>query len=201
MSRFVKRLGVLLLLVHSGCSGRDRFKTPQVDSDAAAAAAIELYDANGDAALNKDELAKCPGMLARLQLYDRDTNGSIEQEEIAQHLGAMLNRVGGTPLSASVTYRGKVLAGAKIVLEPEPYLGEQIQPAQGETDAAGLAELTIAPEHVPERLRRFKLVHYGTFKVRITHPTISLPAKYNAETELGYETEPGKPNVTFDLKG
>jgi hypothetical protein len=29
---------------------------------------------------------------------------------------------------------------------------------------------------------------------------VQLPAKYNTETELGYETEPGKPTVTFTLQ-
>jgi hypothetical protein len=44
-----------------------------------------------------------------------------------------------------------------------------------------------------------KALHYGTFKVRITHPTITLPARYNTATELGYETESGNPNVQFML--
>jgi hypothetical protein len=44
------------------------------------------------------------------------------------------------------------------------------------------------------------MVHYGTFKVRITHPSIQIPAKYNTETELGYETEVGNPYANFDLK-
>ena len=39
----------------------------------------------------------------------------------------------------------------------------------------------------------------GTFKVRVTHPTIALPARYNTATELGYETESGNPNVQFVL--
>ena len=69
-------------------------------------------------------MSTCPGMLARLQLYDGNSSGTIDQDEIAKHLGAMLNRVGGTPLSASVTYRGKTLAGAKVVLEPEPFEGK-----------------------------------------------------------------------------
>jgi hypothetical protein len=91
------------------------------------------------------------------------------------------------------------LRGATIVLEPEPYLGEGIQRAEGVTDGAGSAGLGIPPEHVPKHLRRLKSVHYGTFKVRITHPTIKIPAKYNIDTQLGYETEPGNPYVRFAL--
>jgi hypothetical protein len=184
----------------SGCSGGpERFKAPSVDAESAAAQALELYDANHDGALNEEELAKVPAMLAKIKIYDVNANKSIEQDEIEGHLGRMLNRTGGTPLTAMVYYRGSKLAGAMVELDPEPYLGGEVQAATGVTNGAGLAELSIPPEYMPEHLRRLKMVHYGVFKVRITHPTISIPAKYNTETELGYETEPGNPHVTFAL--
>ena len=43
-------------------------------------------------------------------------------------------------------------------------------------------------------------VHYGTYRVEITHPTINIPAKYNTATTLGYETERGNPSTSFELK-
>jgi hypothetical protein len=85
------------------------------------------------------------------------------------------------------------------LFEPEEYLGEELQAARGVTDAAGVAAMGIPPEFLPEHLHRLKALHYGTFKVRITHPTITLPARYNTATELGYETESGNPNVQFML--
>jgi hypothetical protein len=184
-----------------GCSrGPGRFEAPEVDPESAAASAMELYDANDDAALSKEELANCPGILAQIKLYDQNGNGAVDQDEISRRLADLLKyRTGATGLNALVLYNGKPLGGATVVLEPEPYLGDQVQKAEGVTDGAGSADLGIPPEFVPEHLRRIKCVHYGTFKVRINHPTIPLPAKYNTATELGYETQPGDPYVRFAL--
>ena len=201
MSMIKHELAVLFLVLLAGCSGRPaRYEAPSVDLDAAAAKAIELYDTNADDSLSKEELAKCPGILAKLTAYDSDGNGSIGQSEIATHLGRLLNRTGGTQLSALIFLKGRPLGGATVIMEPEPYLGEGIQSAKGVTDGSGSTELAISPEFVPEHLRRINTVHYGTFKVRVTHPSVKIPAKYNTETELGYETEPGMPSVRFDLK-
>ena len=57
----------------------------------------------------------------------------------------------------------------------------------------------MPPEKAPAALKNIKLIQYGTFKVRITHPTIKIPAKYNTDTTLGYETIPGQPTVSFVL--
>jgi hypothetical protein len=184
-----------------GCSrGPGRFEAPEVNPESAAARAMELYDANDDTALSKEELANCPGMLAQIKLYDENGNGAVDQDEISRRLTDLLKyRTGATGLNALVLYNGRPLGGATVVLEPEPYLGDQVQKAEGVTDGAGSADLGIPPEFVPEHLRRIKCVHYGTFKVRITHPTIPLPAKYNTATELGYETQPGDPYIRFAL--
>ena len=198
----LRRICLLSLAVAAlGCSNApDRFDAPTVDVDAAATQAMELYDTNKDGALSKEELAKVPGILARIESYDKNGNGSVEGEEIQKHLGRLLNRTGGSQLSALVFHKGRPLGGATVVMEPEPYLGDTIQKAEAVTDGAGVAELAIPPEYAPEHLRRLKTVHYGTFKVRVTHPSVAIPAKYNTETELGYETEIGKPTVRFDLK-
>lgn len=191
----------LLILIFAGCSRTPgRFEAPDVNTESAAVQAIELYDSNGDKALDKKELAKCPGILSKIDLYDQNTNGGVEQSEIAQRLSDLLKYgTGGTGLTAQVSLNGSPLRGAIVVLEPEPFLGDEVQTAQGITDGAGWATLGIPPEYVPERLRHLKSVHYGTFKVRVTHPTIAIPAKYNTETQLGYETEPGNPYVRFAL--
>jgi hypothetical protein len=190
-------LPCILLL---GCSrAPQRFKTPKVDVESAATQAIELYDANHDGALNKDELVGCPGMLGKLAVYDRNSNATIERDEIVAQLNRLLNRTGGTQLTITIKRKGTPLRDAKVVLDPEPYLGNTIQAATGVTNGAGWAEMEIPPEFVPEHLRRIKTVHYGTFKVRVTHPTQKIPAKYNTSTVLGYETEPGIPNVTLNI--
>jgi hypothetical protein len=192
---------LLNLLLLFGCSRTpDRFEAPDVDIASAAVKAIEQYDVDGNKSLSTDELAKCPGILSKITLYDQNANKAIEQEEIAARLADLLKYgTGGTALTARVSLNGKPLRGAAVVLEPEPYLGAEVQTAEGTTNGAGSAALGIPPEYVPEHLRRKKMVHIGTFKVRITHPNVPIPAKYNIETQLGYETEPGNPYVNFAL--
>jgi hypothetical protein len=98
-----------------------------------------------------------------------------------------------------LTYQGQPLRDAVVVFEPEPYLGSAIEPAEGTTNAQGAAAIGIDSAHVPEALRNRKVMRCGTYKVRITHPKVSLPPKYNIETTLGYETQLGNPFATFTL--
>jgi hypothetical protein len=194
-------IALILILVAAGCSrSPERFKAPKVDATTAAGAAVERYDANGDGLLSKQELAKCPAILGKLSAYDRNGDSSVDKAEIEHQLSQLLKHgTGGTQLSCLVTYKKKPLGGAEVVLEPEPYLGSEVQTARGTTNGSGSAQLAIPAEYLPSHLQRMKAVHYGTFKVRITHPSISIPAKYNTETELGYETEIGNPMVRFEL--
>jgi hypothetical protein len=184
-----------------GCSqGPSRFKPPKVDADSAAAEALTLYDASGDGKLDKQERTKCPGILSKLAAYDADHDEAVNEAEIAGRLKQLLRHgTGGTQLDCTVMRKGKPLGGAEVVFEPEPFLGDQVQAARGTTSAGGIAPMGIPADDLPERLKRFNIVHYGVFKVRITHPTIKLPSKYNTETELGYETEAGNPYVQFNL--
>lgn len=185
-----------------GCStGPARFEAPDVDAADAGVKAMELYNTNRDGMLDEEELRQCPAILAKLALWDADGNGSVDQQEVEKHVAALFkNGTGGTKLRCGVTYKGKPLNGATITLEPETFLGENVQTATGVTDGSGGTQLGIPPEFAPEHLRRIKTVHYGVFKVRVTHPTISIPEKYNVKTELGYETEPGVATVHYSLK-
>jgi len=162
---------------------------------------MEMYDTNHDGKLSPEELAKCPGVLVSIERYDSNHDKMIDQEEFSAHLTNLLkNKTGATQLACNVSYQGNPLAGATVVLEPEPYLGKEIQSAEGVTTNAGIADVGMPPDKAPAALKSIKLIQYGTFKVRITHPTIKLPAKYNTETTLGYETIPGEPSASFVLK-
>lgn len=190
----------VLSLALYGCRGPARIDAPDVDPETAADKAIERYDTNKDNVLSEGELARCPGIRQMLSLYDKDGNKSVDRSEIAQRIGELFrNRVGLTQIRSSVTYQGRPLPDATIVFEPEPYLGGEVQTAQGTTNSNGSAQMGIAEEHLPENVRNMKLLQYGTYKVRITHPKIQLPAKYNSDTTLGYETKLGDPFATFTL--
>jgi hypothetical protein len=190
-----------MLVLVGGCTGGpERVKPRRIDTSAAATQALELYDTNRDGKLSQEELAKCPGVLISMSGYDTNRDKFVDEAEFRDHLIHLLrNGRGATQLGCNVIYQGRPLAGAKVVLEPEPYLGNEIQAAEGVTSSYGAAEVGMPADKAPEALKNMKLIQYGTFKVRITHPTINIPAKYNTETTLGYETIPGEPSVTFVL--
>lgn len=193
--------GLVLTLLISGCSGgSERVKPPKISVSSATSQALELYDTNHDGKLTQEELIKCPGVLIGLEGYDVNHDKAIDAQEFRDHLTHLLkNGTGATQLACNVTYQGAPLAGAKIVLEPESYLGNDIQAAEGVTNSYGAADVGMPPDNAPAALKNMKLIQYGTFKVRVTHPTIKIPAKYNTETTLGYETIPGQPSVNFVL--
>ena len=60
--------------------------TPDVDPAAAAEKAIELYDKDGSGALEENELAATPGILALREEYDADGNQQVSEDEIAARL-------------------------------------------------------------------------------------------------------------------
>ena len=174
---------------------------PRIDPDPAASEAISLYDSDKDGSLNAAELAKCPGMLSEIKSYDTDANGLVSREEIAARIKDLRRHgVGLTRLNCDVTVNGKGIQDAIIEFEPEPYLGNEIKASQGVTDDRGVAQMAIPADQLPVDQQDLKAIHYGTYKVRITHPKMKLPAKYNTETTLGYESRPGDPFATYSLK-
>lgn len=174
-------------------------KPPHIDPSDAADEALNLYDADNDGSLNKTELVKCPGILNELTEYDADGNQSISADEITKRLTALLKYgVGLTSLKCEVRVNGKPLSNAAVLFEPEPYLGDEIKPAHGTTNGRGLAQMAIPADQLPASQQAIKAIHFGTYKVRITHP--QLPSKYNTDTILGYETRAGDPFASFLLK-
>jgi hypothetical protein len=206
MHQFRSSAGVILVTFATaclyGCSrGPSRVRPPEIDPKNAASEAIHLYDSNNDGSLDAAELAKCPGILTEIGAYDIDANGKVTQGEIAARITDLRKHgVGLTRLNCSVTINGRGLENATIRFEPEPYLGAEIQTAEGVTNARGMAQMAIPADKLPADQQDLKAIHYGTYKVRITHPKVKLPAKYNTETTLGYESKPGDPFAAFALK-
>jgi hypothetical protein len=193
---------VVAVICTIGCNrGPSRIKPPEINPKSAAAEAMKLYDGNHDGSLDAAEAAKCPGIAAEFKTYDVDGNGKITQEEITARISELRKHgVGLTRLNCNVTVNGRGIENATVQFEPEPYLGAQIQAAEGVTNAHGMAQMAISADKLPADQQDLKAVHYGTYKVRITHPSVKLPARYNSETTLGYESRPGDPYASFDLK-
>ena len=169
----------------SGCGGLSPVKPPDVDPDEAAAAALADYDADGDAQLSADELKKLPAI--KLKGVDSDGNGQISANELAARLRQWTEgRAGMLSFHCTVTLDGSPLSDAVVLLEPEPFLGDAVKPASGIT-SNGDAILKIDPELLPTDQRMLRGVQPGVYKVRITHKSITIPARYNTETTLGQE--------------
>jgi hypothetical protein len=195
-------LALELCVFMTGCSrGPAAIKPPNIDPAAASREAMELYDTNHDGQLSEKELEACPGILMHRDLYDLDHDGKISREEVEARIRKLrASRIGLTRLGVQVRLDGRPLAGATVKLVPEKYLGSDIKAAVGVTGPAGAAGLSISDEDLPASQHGLSGIHYGTYKVEITHPAIKIPAKYNTQTTLGYETERGKPDADFDLK-
>lgn len=189
----------------AGCSTNSGgLSRPGVDPSAAAARAIELYDANKDGSLSQDELAKCPPLATALTTFDTDANGILALDEIEKQLRALCGPTSAyTTYSCTVFLNGRPLDGATVKLRPADFLDGALPPAEGVTDASGMALPTISRDRLPAALAREALVSPGLYHVEITHPTTAVLAKYNEATELGCEVDPNSRSGAsgrFDLK-
>ena len=74
--------------------------------------------------------------------------------------------------------------------------------AVGAVDAAGIASLAITEADLPADLRGLRGVQFGMYRVKITHPSRSIPPKYTNGTELGCEIFPlGEPEfLTYNVR-
>jgi hypothetical protein len=195
----------LMLAVLFGCSQRpQRVSLPSVDGSDAAAFAMENYDANGDGALDKTELAKCPPLAVAMTTYDADGNGQLSADEIDSRVTRLYGSGAAlTNVDCTVTVSGRPLRGATVKFRPVEMFGDAVKPAEGVTDEAGMARPALADEALPDELAGTALVHPGLYHVEITHPNMALPARYNTATELGFEVDPaqrGGTTARFDLK-
>jgi len=132
----------------------------------------------------------------------------VSADEVAARVNAWkAMEVGMTLLRCRVTLDGEPLTNAKVVFEPEQFLGDEIKAAAGETNVYGDAGPVIPPEQRTDP----KLpggAHIGLYKVRISkivNGKETIPARYNSETILGQEVSYDDPaiknrNMSFALK-
>jgi hypothetical protein len=178
-------VSVLCLVAVAGCGGVKEFR---VDPEAASKAAMEQYDKNGDGLLDMTELRACPAMLRELRAYDESKDKKLSADEIGAQIRDMYGQGPGmTSINCTVSLDGTALSGATVRFIPETFLGPEIKEANGVTNSTGTAALGISPDELPKELRRHHLMRVGIYRVEITHPSKKIPAKYNTDTELGFE--------------
>jgi hypothetical protein len=160
---------------------------PKWDAGAAADSALATYDANGDQKLSREELKKSPGLLSALKSLDRDSDGSLSGEELKLGLHQIRQQEAAlVEIACTVRRNGQALEGATVTFVPEAFMGEDVKPATGVTGRDGTTFPSVGQEEIPAEYRgRVQGVPCGVFRVTVTHPKASIPAKYNTQTELG----------------
>lgn len=200
MIRFrIEVLGSLFCAVVAiGCSqGVKRISPPSINASSAGAEAIETYDTDQDGKISGSELDKCPALKSALGQFDTDGDQGISADEIATRINAWEDaRVGRLSIKCAVTRNGRPLAGADVRFVPEGFLGDDITPARGNTDAKGLA--VVGSEDSTGRVSRG--VSPGLYRVEITKSGEDIPAQYNTETILGQEVAVDAPGVREGFK-
>ena len=186
----MRKIAILIALAAAaGCSGKpSRVTGPDIDGAKAAAAAIAEYDGNGDGVLESAELTAAPELAAVLSRYDGDGDARLSGSELAAGIDRWSDgKVGLLPWAYQVTLNGRPLSGAEVKLVPATYLGDAVKLATSTSDSAGRGSLAISPDEMPANAPKRPLGQPGLYRVEITHPTSSIPDKYNAATTLGLE--------------
>lgn len=178
------------MVIAAGCaSGPARVTAPRIDAAWAASAAVRLCDRDGNGTVSPSEATASPGLAAAFERIDTTHDGGLSAAEIAARIADWANHgVGIVTPSIQVTLDGKPLANARVELLPEPYVARWLKPANAAVALSGNCSPSLPPADLPQGLRRG--MNCGFYTVRVTHPTLKVPARYNEESILGIEVRP-----------
>jgi hypothetical protein len=170
------------LALMAGCFGPERADLPNFKPDKAAAAAMEMFDADGDGAISGEELDKSPGIKSAMQTIDANSDGSVSRDELTARIGNWLeSKIGVAPAEFTIKQGKNPVGNADVTLEPEPFLTGILKTATGRTDIFGV----VAPLSIPGGME------IGLYRVKVSQKDQSgqerLPSKFNSETTLGVE--------------
>lgn len=186
-----------------GCSGKPgRLAFPDIPSNAGENAVSE-YDANGNDAIDGEELDEVPALKATLQRVDKNGDGKVAAEEIQQRIESWeASKTALMRFVVTVQRNGQPLEGATVTFIPESFLGNSLKTAKGVTRGSGSAAVEISRD--PDESG----IQLGYYRIEVTKPDASgkesIPARFNTETELGAEICRDDPNadmLTLKLTG
>lgn len=192
-------VAALCALTFCSCSfGPRAVRQPGIDASAAGSKALEIYDKNGDGIISGDELEHAPALKAALARLDTNGDKGVSADEIAERVNAWkAMKTGMTSVRCHVTLDGQPLAGAQVLLEPEPFLGDEIKRASSSTNQFGDVVPVIAKEDRADPTMPGG-VHFGLYKVRISKQVNgkeTIPARYNTQTTIGQEVSYDDPGL------
>ena len=182
-----------------GCSGRPaRVRQPAIDPAVAAVKALEAYDADRNGSIAGAELDASPALKSALERLDANRDGGVSADEIVARVNAWkAMKTALTSVRCLITLDGRPLPGATVTFEPEPFLGEHVKTATGQTNQFGDAAPTVADADKPDPSLPGG-VHFGFYTVRITKPGGSrdgVPERFNANSTLGLEVAYDEPGI------
>jgi hypothetical protein len=192
-------VAIIGLALGAGCSrGLERLAAPEWDPSQQAEQAMQDTDADGDGQLQAAELTKAPGLAAGAKHIDQNGDGALSSEEIKARLEQFReSRVAIRSPRYVLKYRGRPLVDAEVSFVPEPFLKDVIEPAHGTTDASGIVVPMAAVRDVAG-------LRPGYYRIQVTSPQITLPAKFNSATTVGVEvalpTDPWVPYGAEELQ-
>jgi len=153
---------------------------------------MKIYDKNGDGTLDVKELSASPPLLELLKNLKARTPGHPDSLTVADIAGRFEEWLKAPtiliPSTVTVYLDGKMLEGATVSYEPEPFLGSSYRSHQGQSNSVGAAILEPDLQEFPES------IYVGLYRVRVSKKVDgveTIPAKYNTETELGREIATG----------
>lgn len=186
----------LAAMVLAGCSGKPARVVGVGYSGSAGADCVKKYDKNGDGGLDDTELKSVDGLARAKSRFDANSDGKITADEIDARIAKWVeSKIGLTQFSVGFTYGNKPLDGATIKLVPEDWLGTEVKPGTGTTDATGRANIVMAQEDLRADEKGLPGMRLGVYRVEVTHPSIQLPAKFNTQSEIGVEVANDDPEM------
>jgi hypothetical protein len=178
---------VVVLAALVGCHGDPPppGRPPLVPAEMARRA-MELYDTNHDGRIDAAELTQSPALAALAASLGPQAAEGLTEEQLARRAEAWLKSPSGlVPQRLAIDLDERPLAGASVTLEPDACMGPAYYPASATTDAAGQCCPGVDP--------RYGGLWLGLYRIRISKldgGRETIPARYNAQSELGLETDP-----------
>jgi hypothetical protein len=183
-------LSLAALVGWTGCNGGAAAIPPvKVNFERVVEQLLTDYDVDKNLALSKSELDAHPAVAECLSRCRRDRGDEISADQLERFLQAIFDpRAALVGASCVVRRNGQPLSGAEVRFVPLPAFEGVLPTGSGVSDSYGAAMITPPREALPEEAPAAPgLMPPGLYLVEVSHPSVTIPEKYNRNTVLGKE--------------